>query len=119
MNNTTRRTLAVAAALVMGGTAACTDITVPPKSTVTGANIFNDPSSYRAFLAKLYAGLAVTGQQGGAGRGDISGIDEGFSQYIRLYWQMQELPTDEVVIAWNDAGVQELNTQIWSSSNQF
>jgi hypothetical protein len=119
MNTTFRRTLAAAAALLLGGAAACTDITVPPKSTVTGANIFNDPSSYRAFMAKLYAGLAVTGQQGGAGRGDISGIDEGFSQYIRLYWQMQELPTDEAVIAWNDAGVQELNTQIWSSSNQF
>lgn len=119
MNTSMRRTVALAAALLMGGTAACTDITAPPKSTVTGANIFNDPNSYRAFLAKLYAGLAVTGQQGPAGRPDIQGIDEGFSQYVRLYWQMQELPTDEAVIAWNDAGVQELNTQIWSSSNQF
>jgi starch-binding outer membrane protein, SusD/RagB family len=118
MTTTTRRTLALAAALLMGA-AGCTDITVPPKSTVTGANIFNDPASYRAFLAKLYAGLAVTGQQGGAGRGDISGIDEGFSQYVRLYWQMQELPTEEAMIAWNDAGVLELNTQIWSPSNQF
>jgi hypothetical protein len=119
MNTTTRRTLAALAALVMGGAAACTDITVPPKSTVTGANIFNDPASYRAFLARLYAGLAVTGQQGAAGRPDITSPDEGFSQYVRLYWQMQELPTDEAVIAWNDAGVQELNTQIWSPSNQF
>lgn len=119
MNTTTRRTLALAAALVMGGSAACTDITVPPKSTVTGANVFNDPNAYRAFIAKLYAGLAVSGQQGPAGQGDISGIDEGFSQYVRLYWQMQELPTDEAVIAWNDDGVQELNTQIWSADNQF
>lgn len=119
MNTSTRKAMALAAALLMGGAAACTDITAPPKSTVTGANIFNDPSSYRAFLAKLYGGLAVTGQQGPAGRPDIQGIDEGFSQYVRLYWQMQELPTDEAVIAWNDAGVQELNTQIWSPSNQF
>jgi hypothetical protein len=119
MNTSTRRAMALAAALLMGGAAACTDITAPPKSTVTGANIFNDPNSYRAFLAKLYGGLAVTGQQGPAGRPDIQGIDEGFSQYIRLYWQMQELPTDEAVIAWNDAGVQELNTQIWSTQNQF
>lgn len=119
MNQTTRATLSLALALLAAGAGACTDITTPPKSTVTGANIFNDPSSYRAFLAKIYAGLAVSGQQGPAGRADIQGIDEGFSQYIRLYWQMQELPTDEAVIAWNDAGVQELNTQIWSSSNQF
>ena len=32
---------------------------------------------------------------------------------------MEEFSTDEAVIAWNDAGVQELNTQLWSSSNQF
>lgn len=108
-----------AAALLLVGAAGCTDTLVEPKSTVTGANVFNDPSSYEAFLAKLYAGLAVTGQQGPAGSGDIQGIDEGFSQYVRLYWQMQELPTDEAVIAWNDDGVQELNTQLWGPSNQF
>jgi hypothetical protein len=105
--------------VVLFAAAACTDLTVEPKSTVTTANIFTDPSSYKAFLAKLYAGLAVTGQSGPAGNADIQGIDEGFSQYVRLYWQMEEFPTDEGVIAWNDAGVQELNTQLWSSSNQF
>ena len=109
--------LAVAALLV--GAASCTDVTTAPKSTVTGANVFNDPSSYRAFLAKIYVGLSATGQQGGAGNGDIQGIDEGFSQYVRLLWQMEELPSDEAVIAWNDTGVQELNTQLWGNSNQF
>lgn len=118
MSKTARITL-IAAALLTSAAVGCTDLTVEPKSTVTSANIFTDSSSYRAFLAKLYAGLGVTGQQGPAGNGDIQGIDEGFSQYIRLYWQMEELPTDEAVIAWNDAGVQELNTQLWSSSNQF
>jgi hypothetical protein len=112
------RSLAVAAALVMIP-AACTDVTLVPQGTVTSGVIFNDPASYQAYLAKIYGGLAVSGQQGPAGKGDINGIDEGFSQYIRLYWQMQELPTDEAIIAWNDAGVQELNTQLWGSSNQF
>ncbi|HEY0243619.1 MAG TPA: RagB/SusD family nutrient uptake outer membrane protein [Gemmatimonadaceae bacterium] len=111
------RAVSVAALLAAG--LGCTDVTTAPKSTVTGANVFNDPSSYRAFLAKIYSGLAVTGQQGPAGKADIQGIDEGFSQYVRLLWQMQELPTDEAVIAWNDTGVQELNTQIWGTSNQF
>lgn len=117
MNYTTIRAISVAALLVAG--LGCTDVTTEPKSTVTGANVFNDPSSYRAFLAKIYTGLAVTGQQGGAGKADIQGIDEGFSHYVRLIWQMNELPTDEAAIAWNDQGVQELNTQIWGSSNQF
>ena len=97
----------------------CTDLTVEPKSTVTTANIFSDPAAYTQFLAKIYAGLAVTGQAGPAGNADIQGIDEGFSQYVRLYWQMEEFPTDEAVIAWGDAAIQELNTQLWASSNQF
>jgi hypothetical protein len=67
----------------------------------------------------VYAGLATSGQQGPAGRPDIQGIDEGFSQYVRLYWSAQELPTDEAVIAWNDIGLPELNTQMWAPSNVF
>lgn len=117
MNITARTSLLGVLVLLLG--AGCTDLTLEPKSTVSSANIFNEPGSYRAFLAKLYAGLAVTGQEGPAGQPDIQGIDEGFSHYLRLWWQMQELPTDEAAIAWNDAGVQELNTQLWSSSNQF
>jgi len=109
----------IAAAVLLLAAAGCTDLTVEPKSTVTTANIFSDPASYKAFLAKLYTGLAVTGQAGPAGNADIQGIDEGFSQYVRLYWQMEEFPADEAVIAWNDAAIQELNTQLWSSSNQF
>ena len=113
------RAFLAAGALCAAAIAGCTDLVVEPKSTVTAANIFNDPSSYRAFIAKIYAGLATSGQEGPAGRPDIVSNDEGFTQYLRLYWQMQELPTDAAAIAWNDAGVQELNTQIWSTSNGF
>jgi hypothetical protein len=95
----------------------CTDTTVAPKSTTTGANVFTDPASYQAFIARVYAGLAVSGQQGAAGNPDIQGIDEGFSQYLRLYWEHEELPTDEAVIGWGDIGLPEMNLQTWSSSS--
>ncbi|HUQ82859.1 MAG TPA: RagB/SusD family nutrient uptake outer membrane protein [Gemmatimonadaceae bacterium] len=114
-----RTTLLLGAALVVATAAACTDLTVEPKSNLTSANAFNEPASYKAFIAKIYGGLQVSGQEGPSGRPDIQGIDEGFGGYLRLIWQMQELPTDETAIAWNDAGVQELNTQLWGSSNQF
>jgi len=118
MNRNPRQALTVAAALLILGVA-CTDTTELPTSTITDTNYFDDPSSYRAFLAKLYAGLAVSGQQGPAGKPDIQGIDEGFSQYLRLYWEAQELPTDEAVIGWGDVGLPEMNTQLWASSNSF
>jgi hypothetical protein len=119
MTRSIRKTLVVPALVLALGMAACTDTTQEPTSTITESNAFNDPRSYLAFLAKIYAGLAVSGQQGPAGQPDISGIDEGFSQYLRLYWEAEELPTDEAVIAWTDVGIPEMNTQLWASSNSF
>lgn len=112
------RALIVAVGLIVGA-AACTDLTTEPKSTVSGGTVFTDPNSYRAFLAKLYGGLSVTGQRGPDGDRDVEGIDEGFSQYLRQLWQLQELPTDEAIIAWGDAGLPEMNTMQWGTSNQF
>ena len=91
MKNTFRALLAGSAALLLG-VSGCTDITTEPQSTVTEANIFNDPASYQAFLAKLYGGFSLTGQQGPAGNGDIQLIDEGFSNYLRQLWPLEELP---------------------------
>src|SRR5207249_4249297 len=117
LNTRQWKALGIAAALLVLSTAGCTDATVAPKSTVTGANFFDDPGSYQAFLAKIYGGLALSGQSGPAGQPDMSGIDEGFSQYLRLYWETEELPTDEAVIAWNDIGLPEMNTQTWTASS--
>src|SRR5260370_2996242 len=117
MNISQWKVLGGVAALLLLGTVGCTDTTVAPKSTVTGANYFNDPNSYVQFLAKISGGLAVSGQAGPTGQPDIAGIDEGFSQYPRLYWEHQELPSDEAVIGWNDIGLPEMNLQTWTSSS--
>jgi starch-binding outer membrane protein, SusD/RagB family len=108
-----------ASVLLLAASAGCGDLTVEPKSTINSGTVFDDPNAYKSFLAKLYAGLAVTGQAGPDGDRDIQGIDEGFSQYLRGYWQLQTLPTDEAVIGWGDTGLPELVTQTWSSTNPF
>lgn len=119
MNRGIRKSATLAAIVLGLAVNGCTDPTETPTSTITESNIFKDPSSYRAFLAKIYAGLAVSGQQGPAGAPDLVGLDEGFSQYLRLYWEHQELPTDEAVIGWGDLGLPELNTQLWGAANGF
>ncbi|MGV6846287.1 MAG: RagB/SusD family nutrient uptake outer membrane protein, partial [Lutibacter sp.] len=63
------------------------------KDIVLADDLFNNPEAYKQVLAKLYAGLAISGQQGPAGLPDITGIDEGFSQYLRQYWLAQEVTT--------------------------
>ena len=88
-------------------------------SSKDAEELFKDPASYKQFLAKLYAGYAVTGQTGPDGSKDIQGIDEGFSQYMRNYWNLQELTTDEAIIAWNDATIKDLHTQLWTISDVF
>lgn len=90
-----------------------------PRNQETAETLFDDTANYKMFLARLYAGLAVSGQQGPAGNPDISGIDEGFSQYLRQYWKAQELSTDEAKIAWNDGNIKDYHSQNWNASNEF
>ena len=85
----------------------------------TADAVYENPEAYRQVLAKLYGGLAVSGQQGPAGQADISGIDEGFGQYIRGLWYHQELTTDEAVIGWNDQTIKDFHYQNWDANDVF
>jgi starch-binding outer membrane protein, SusD/RagB family len=99
---------------------ACTkDLNRTPPYDFSSAQVYKDLTGYKQVLAKLYAGLSLTGNSGPDGQGDIRGIDEGFSSYLRQYWQAQELSTDEAVIAWNDATIKDFHYMTWSSSDVF
>jgi hypothetical protein len=97
------------------------DLNVTPKdpNIVTSLTVYNSPAAYKQGLAKLYATFAVSGQQGPAGQADIAGIDEGFSNYLRQYWNAQELSTDEAVMAWNDASIKDFHWQTWAPNDVF
>ena len=102
------------------GVASCSDdLEQVPPNEPTPATVYKNFANYKAILAKVYAGYATTGQTGPAGDPDILGIDEGFSSYLRQYFQLQELPTDEAVIGWGDAGLPDLHNMNWTTSNQF
>lgn len=90
-----------------------------PPYDVTSATVYDNFGNYKSILAKLYAGLAVSGQQGPSGRPDIFGLDEGFSSYLRQYWQLNELASDEAVIGWNDGTIKDLHNMTWTPANEF
>jgi len=90
-----------------------------PINQETSVSVFDNPDSYKSFLAKIYAGISISGQQGPAGNPDLAGLDEGFSNYLRLYWKLQELTTDEAVIGWNDGTIKDLHYQNWTPGNEF
>ncbi len=104
------------------GLGACTDDLNRepfPVSGLTSASVYKDPANYKSILAKIYAGMATTGQRGPDGLGDVSGVDEGTSQYLRQYWSAQELTTDEAVIGWNDADIKDFHNMNWTSDHSF
>ena len=88
-----------------------------PNYQVTSEQVYSTAAGYKQSLAKVYGSFALTGNQGPAGSGDIDGIDEGTSDFFRLLWYAEELPTDEAVIAWGDPGVPDFHNMNWSSSN--
>ena len=90
-----------------------------PQHDLTPDQVYSTPAGYKTAFAKLYGAFALTGNSGPAGNGDVQGIDEGFSDFLRLFWKSQELSTDEAVIAWGDAGIQDFHNMNWSSSNPF
>lgn len=85
----------------------------------TEADVFADETEAKSALAKLYASLALTGQEGPAGQADISGIDEGTSQYSRMLFSLNELTTDNAVVGWGDPGLPDLHAMSWGASNDF
>lgn len=95
------------------------DTTPIDPDDLTPDKVYADPANYKMVLAKLYAGLSLSGQQGPSGMPDISGIDEGFGEYLRGYWYHQELTTDEAVIGWNDQTIKNFHYQTWGSGDVF
>jgi starch-binding outer membrane protein, SusD/RagB family len=110
--------LALAAALVPFGS--CTkDLDQTPDYAANTEAVYRDPAQIQQVLARLYATLSVSGQQGPSGKPDITGIDEGFSNYLRQYWKAQELTSDEAIIAWNDGNLPDYNKVSWNANNEF
>ncbi|HOO95257.1 MAG TPA: RagB/SusD family nutrient uptake outer membrane protein [Proteiniphilum sp.] len=114
----------IAIILMTGGLASCVDdlntIPLDEEELVSEVVFGSELGSYQELLAKIYAGLAVSGNSGGDGDPDVAGVDGGSqASFLRGLWNLQQLPTDEAHCAWNDVGIPDLNHITWTSSNVF
>ena len=106
-----------AAAVLLVSVSSCKkDLNLKPTNDITADVAYATPAGYKQVLAKIYGSFATTGG-GGSGDSDLKGIDAGASDFIRLYWNAQELTTDEGICVWNDPGVYDLNYQTFTSGN--
>lgn len=109
-------------ALLLAGFTACTKkLDLVPTNDITAQTVYSTPLGYKQALAKVYSAFALTGNQGGTGSPDIPTqiiADEGNSDFLRLYWNLQELTTDEAAWTWqNDAGIRGMKEMNWSAVN--
>ena len=107
-------------ALMGGLVGGCTkDLDRSPDYGLTSEKLYANEAGYRSSIAKIYGGLVLTGNSGPDGSGDLAAIDEGFSSYIRNLWNLQELPTDEAVIGWNDQTIKDFHEMDWAAADNF
>ncbi|HMR84270.1 MAG TPA: RagB/SusD family nutrient uptake outer membrane protein [Niabella sp.] len=92
-----------------------------PKNDLTPEKVYANAEGYKSVLAKIYATLSITGNDGPAGNPDIGGgLDEGSQvAFIRGFFNAQELPTDEAVVAWNDQTIKDFHALKWTSADPF
>jgi len=92
-----------------------------PQNDLTSDKAYSTADGYKSVLAKAYGGLSVTGNQGPSGQPDIAGgLDEGSQvAFIRMFFNCEELPTDEAIVAWNDQTIHDFHDLKWTSSDPF
>ncbi|MGR3810383.1 RagB/SusD family nutrient uptake outer membrane protein [Jiulongibacter sp. NS-SX5] len=108
------------AGLVIGALSftAC-DLNTEPYVGEVSDLVYQNPDNYKKVLAKMYAGLAVSGIEPQDGNVDLKGIDGGSQSYLRAYWYLQQFTTDEAIVGWGDPGLPDLHASSWTASNQW
>jgi len=92
-----------------------------PVNDLTPEKVYSTPQGYKSVLAKIYGTLSITGNAGPAGSPDIGGgLDEGSQvAFIRMFFNCEELPTDEAVVSWNDQTIKDFHNLKWTSADPF
>lgn len=87
----------------------------PLSSDVVGNDeVYSNPDYRLGQLAKIYGGFNLTGNDG-AGSTDIAVGDSGASEFIRAWWSINTLSTDEAKCIWGDPWVKEIVTNSWTA----
>lgn len=114
MNKFFKYTICAAAAILlsMGLNSCVKDLDVEPidptlQSDVKPEQLFN----------KCYSIFATSGNNGGDGETDISGMDGGFQHKFRQMWNSNELTTDEAICSWDDGGITSYNFNSYDASH--
>lgn len=102
----------MAALLVVGMTSCVQNLKVESIDPNTSSTI-----QMQQLFVKIYSTLALTGQKGPDGSGDVAGVDEGTSSFYRMTYELQEFPADQIYWIWPDVGVDDVRKMSWTAGN--
>lgn len=89
-----------------------------PKVEETTESVYATAGNYKSVLAKIYASLAIAGQEKGDANTDLGG--KTYWGYIRVYFNLQELPTDEAIYTWGGGdALNGIQFMTWNSSDEW
>ncbi len=92
-----------------------------PANTLTAEDAYKNEATYKQVLARVYGSMVLTSQNapatGGAGNGDVKGVDEGFSDFFRNFWTAQDMSTDMAKWKWADPGLYDMQFNKWDAGN--
>lgn len=94
------------------------DLNQIPRIEETSETVYSTPEGIRQVLAKLYASLAIAGQEKGDANTDLGG--QTYRGYMRIYFNLQELPTDEAIYTWGGGdALNNVQFMSWNSSDEW
>lgn len=88
-------------------------------SMLVAEQVYRVKANYKKVLAKCYASLSLSGQQGPSGASDLVGGDEGYSSYPRIYFYLNVVTTEEAFSKSTSQGMRDMVTMNWSPSTSI
>lgn len=121
MKSRTITKIIIACVVIMVATSCAKNLDLFPQNDLTADKAYATPEGYKSVLAKAYGVLSVSGNDGPDSNSDLGGGLDGGSQvaFIRMFFNCQELPTDEAIVAWNDQTIQDFHNLKWTSNDYF
>lgn len=94
------------------------DLNQYPHLETTSENVYTSAENYYKVLAKIYTSMVTTGQEKGGGNADLSSNNG--QDYIRCYFNLQEIGTDEVAYTWlSGENLTDISNLSWDANNSW
>ncbi|RYE14267.1 MAG: RagB/SusD family nutrient uptake outer membrane protein, partial [Sphingobacteriales bacterium] len=107
--------------LLLAGVSCTKDLDQQPLNSNTADIQYSTPAGYKQVLAKAYGSYSLVSSSGvGVSDVNVPGIsDAGTTDFVRSWFNLQELTTDEAICAWDDAYLQSFHNFNWTPSNIY